>query len=181
VLIEGPADFNARLAELDLPHRLPIAIYSYLATETGHHGSWSPLAEHSPEWQALRAGHEVGAEVRFIDLPAWHKAFASLEKRYADVSDAGHEARAGAYEQALAERLSVQGRDALWDHLFENKDAGEALQEHLHACFILLFPEFVIPRDDEGCRFRLLSFAGRLAYNPPACRVADGVFQGFLS
>ena len=138
VLIEGPADFNARLAELDLPHRLPIAIYSYLATETRHHGSWSPLAEHSPEWQALRTGREVGAEVRFIDLPAWHEAFASLENRYADVSDAEHEARAGAYERALAERLSVQGRDALWDHLFENEDAGDGLQEHLHAYFTRL-------------------------------------------
>jgi hypothetical protein len=138
VLIEGPADFNARLAELDLPHRLPIAIYSYLATETGHHGSWSPLAEHSPEWQALRVGRELGAQVRFIDLPAWHEAFASLENRYADVSDAEHETRARAYEQALAERLSVQGRDALWDHLFENEDAGEDLQASLQAYFTRL-------------------------------------------
>jgi hypothetical protein len=48
VLIEGPADFNARLDELCLPHRLPIAIYSYLASESGHSGSGSPFAEHSP-------------------------------------------------------------------------------------------------------------------------------------
>ena len=38
VLIEGPADFNARLDELALPHRLPIAIYSYLSYHKGEEG-----------------------------------------------------------------------------------------------------------------------------------------------
>ncbi|SFD45690.1 DUF5682 family protein [Paracidovorax konjaci] len=120
VLIEGPADFNGRLDELYLPHRLPVAIYSYLARGDGHRGSWTPFAEHSPEWQALQAGREAGAQVRFIDLPAWHGAFAHLENRYADAADAQHQARAEAYERALAEKLAVQGRDALWDHLFED-------------------------------------------------------------
>jgi hypothetical protein len=37
-----------------------------------------------------------------------------------------HEERAEAYERALTEALSVQGRDALWDHLFEDGcDAAE--------------------------------------------------------
>src|SRR5262249_38070456 len=30
LLIEGPSDFNPRIAELELPHQLPIAIYSYV-------------------------------------------------------------------------------------------------------------------------------------------------------
>ena len=120
VLIEGPADFNERLDELALPHRLPVAIYSYLSNGESHSGSWSPLAEHSPEWQALQVGRAVGAQVRFIDLPAWHAAFSRMENRYADVADADHEARAESYEQALTEALAVQGRDALWDHLFED-------------------------------------------------------------
>ncbi|NTZ82349.1 hypothetical protein FCJ61_04775 [Burkholderia metallica] len=122
VLIEGPADFNSRLDELYRPHRLPIAIYSYLSGDARHYGSWTPFAEHSPEWQALQAGREVGATVRFIDLPAWHAAFSRLENRYADVADAEHEARADAYERALADTLAVHGRDALWDHLFEDID-----------------------------------------------------------
>ncbi|MDM0004426.1 DUF5682 family protein [Variovorax sp. J22G73] len=126
VLIEGPADFNERLDELYLPHRLPVAIYSYLSGDERHHGSWSPFAEHSPEWQALMVAREVGAAVRFIDLPAWHEAFSHMENRYADVADHAHEERAEAYERALTETLSVQGRDALWDHLFEDGcDAGE--------------------------------------------------------
>lgn len=125
VLVEGPADFNGRLDELALPHRLPVAIYSYLSHGDTHRGSWTPFAEHSPEWQALQAGRETGAQLRFIDLPAWHGAFAHLENRYADAADAEHQARAEAYEHALAEKLAVQGRDALWDHLFEDGGAAD--------------------------------------------------------
>lgn len=129
VLIEGPADFNERLDELYLPHQLPVAIYSYLSGDQTHRGSWSPFAEHSPEWQALQVAREVGATVRFIDLPAWHDAFSRMENRYADVADHEHEERAEAYERALTEKLSVQGRDALWDHLFEDGcDAAELAQ-----------------------------------------------------
>lgn len=135
VLIEGPADFNDRLDELALPHRLPVAIYSYLSNDESHHGSWSPLAEHSPEWQALQVGREVGAQVRFIDLPAWHAAFSRMENRFADVADAEHERRADAYEQALTEALSVQGRDALWDHLFEDGSEGDELAQRLATYF----------------------------------------------
>ena len=140
VLIEGPADFNARLDELALPHRLPIAIYSYLSSDDAHRGSWSPLAEHSPEWQALQVGREVGAQLRFIDLPAWHDAFSRMENRYADVADAEHEARAEAYEDALTDALSVQGRDALWDHLFEDGSEGEELAQRLATYFDHLRP-----------------------------------------
>ncbi|MDA7416248.1 DUF5682 family protein [Xenophilus arseniciresistens] len=140
VLIEGPADFNARLDELALPHRLPVAIYSYLSADETHRGSWSPLAEHSPEWQALAVGREVGAQLRFIDLPAWHEAFSHTENRYADVADAEHERRAEAYEEALTEALSVQGRDALWDHLFEDGTEGEALDQRLDTYFDHLRP-----------------------------------------
>lgn len=140
VLIEGPADFNARLDELALPHRLPIAIYSYLSSDDAHRGSWSPLAEHSPEWQALQVGREVGAQVRFIDLPAWHDAFSQMENRYADVADAEHELRAEAYQDALTDALSVQGRDALWDHLFEDGSEGDELAQRLTAYFDHLRP-----------------------------------------
>ena len=144
VLIEGPADFNDRMAELALPHRLPIAIYSYLSgkednqVETQanvHHGSWSPFAEHSPEWQALVVGHELDATVRFIDLPAWHKSFAHTLNRYADEDGELQEQKAEDYVQALAASLHVEGRDALWDQLFEDEDNLEQLAENLEAHF----------------------------------------------
>ncbi len=120
VLIEGPADFNDKLDQLYLQHQLPIAIYSHLSSSRQHHGSWSPFAEHSPEWQALVHGRRVGAEVRFIDLPAWHDAFESLENRYADAVDAEAEESLRSYDTALEDRLGVEGHDALWDHLFED-------------------------------------------------------------
>lgn len=134
VLIEGPADFNPRIDELFLGHALPLAIYSYLSGGGVQRGSWAPFAEHSPEWQALLVAREVGAQARFIDLPAWHDAFDDLPNRYADAPEAQHEARAEAYEQALADRLAIEGRDALWDHLFEQEqdDAGLAQQLQVH-------------------------------------------------
>ena len=129
VLIEGPSDFNDRIDELYAAHRLPIAIYSYLSAPDVHRGSWSPLAEPSPEWQALQAGRRVGAQVRFIDLPAWHDAFAELTNRYADDPDEDAEHRAADYTAAVARELGIESRDALWDHLFESQeDAGELAQ-----------------------------------------------------
>lgn len=135
VLIEGPADFNARLDELFLGHTLPLAIYSYLSGAGVQRGSWSPFAEHSPEWQALSVGREIGAQVRFIDLPAWHEALFDLPNRYADAPEAVHEARAEAYEQALADSLAIEGRDALWDHLFEQDEAADARARQLDTYF----------------------------------------------
>ena len=69
MLIEGPSDFNDRIDELALDHQLPIAIYSSVVPERAARGAYHPFCVHSPEWQALRAGFEIGAEVRFIDLP----------------------------------------------------------------------------------------------------------------
>ncbi|HSX60079.1 MAG TPA: DUF5682 family protein [Tahibacter sp.] len=135
VLIEGPADFNARIDELHLRHTLPLAIYSYLSGDGTHRGSWTPFAEHSPEWQALVVGRACGAQVRFIDLPAWHDAMDDLPNRYADAPDAAHEARAEAYEAALAQRLAIDGRDALWDHLFEQQTGDDALAAALQTHF----------------------------------------------
>src|SRR5579859_7031293 len=86
VLIEGPSDFTDRLPELYLPHRLPIAIYSYVRMEDGtRRGAFYPFCEHSPEWEALQAAAAVGATVRFIDLPWAALASAhAVAHRYAD-------------------------------------------------------------------------------------------------
>lgn len=35
ILIEGPSDFNSRISELTLPHKLPIAIYSFTQLPNG--------------------------------------------------------------------------------------------------------------------------------------------------
>lgn len=114
VLIEGPADMNDRLDELALGHRLPVAIFSFCAHGGATRASWSPFCDSSPEWVALEAARRVGAEARFMDLPAWHEAFHDVRNRYAD----HHGPRPGARD-ALAARLGIDDPDALWDHLFE--------------------------------------------------------------
>jgi hypothetical protein len=139
VLIEGPMDFNSRLDELFLPHQLPLAIYSYgVPQQRGQgvrRGSWSPFAEHSPEWQALQQARAIKAEIRFMDLPAWHSAFADIANRYADLADAEQQQRAEDFEQALSLELGIQGRDALWDRLFEDRCDVQELEQRLSHYF----------------------------------------------
>ncbi|MEZ4340786.1 MAG: DUF5682 family protein, partial [Sandaracinaceae bacterium] len=130
VLIEGPADMNERLDELALPHRLPIAIFSYHQSGERTYSSWSPLCDYSPEHVALMEGRAAGATVRFIDLPAWTHAFAGVANRY---SDRGR--RRLAYVATLCKRLGVDGLDALWDHLFEQPMETAALRERLETYF----------------------------------------------
>ena len=132
VLIEGPSDFNDRIEELLLDHDLPIAIYSYVRGETGegmpvHSGAYYPFCEYSPEWVAVQAGHEVGASVRFIDLP-WSRTASddTATHRYADA-----ELRRSGYVRALCDRLQVEDFDDLWDRIIESQ-LSLALSDYLH-------------------------------------------------
>jgi len=130
VLIEGPSDMNARLDELLLPHTPPVAVFTYYRSAERSHASWTPFCRHSPEWVALRAGREVGAEVRFMDLPAWSEAFAGCDNRYADRPDRWKRAL-----DALCRRLGVDDPDTLWDHLFEQPLPLDELAEALRVYF----------------------------------------------
>ncbi|MCL7428556.1 DUF5682 family protein [Streptomyces sp. YS415] len=139
VLVEGPADMNGRLDELLLEHRLPIAVFSHYRDASRVATSWAPLCDYSPEWIALREGRAAGAEVRFIDLPAWHPAFTQRAEgaanRYADA-----EARYAEATGRLCAHFSVDSVDALWDRLFEvtGPDDADALQARLDAYFDLV-------------------------------------------
>jgi hypothetical protein len=139
VLVEGPADMNGRLDELLLEHRLPVAVFSHYRDAARVATSWAPLCDYSPEWIALREGRAAGAEVRFIDLPAWHPAFTERAEgaanRYADA-----EARYAEATGRLCAHFSVDSVDALWDRLFEvtGPDGADALQARLDAYFDLV-------------------------------------------
>ncbi|HZV02431.1 MAG TPA: DUF5682 family protein [Planctomycetota bacterium] len=119
VLVEGPSDMNGRLGELALGHELPVAVFTYCTEGGKSFASWTPFCEYSPEWVALETARRVGAEARFIDLPAWHPAFSEVANRYAD-----RHARRSSRLQGLCERLGIEDTDALWDHLFEQGDDG---------------------------------------------------------
>jgi hypothetical protein len=143
VLIEGPSDFNARLDELALPHRLPIALYSYAHTPAGPAQCWYPFLEYSPEWVALRSGLDLGAAVRFIDLPHWrYRALEETRQRAGDPASRKGD-RYTKVVEALCRRFHCDGDDALWDHLFE-----AAPESELPARLDLYFAE--LRGDDPG-------------------------------
>jgi hypothetical protein len=133
VLIEGPSDFNDRIGELQSPeHVAPIAIFSYYgdAAQTRH--TFAPFADYSPEWIALQVADEIDASVRFIDLPYWHEGSRGRAAVYGDTLA---QQRQSARERALAQRLGIDGSDALWDHLFEQAMPMEALARRLDTYF----------------------------------------------
>ncbi|GAA5194482.1 DUF5682 family protein [Rugosimonospora acidiphila] len=132
VLVEGPADLNDRMDELLLGHALPVAVFTSYRDGERTHASWSPLCAYSPEWVALESGRAAGAQVRFVDLPAWHPAFARRENRYADAEERYHEATV-----RLCAAFGMDNADTLWDHLVEAAPV-EGLGERLDVYFEML-------------------------------------------
>jgi hypothetical protein len=115
VLVEGPSDFNARLDELLLPHRLPIAIYCHARAPDGtRRGAYYPFCAYSPEWLALTTARERAIPARFIDLPFHATPDDRRANRYADA-----ELRRSPYIDRLCASLGVDDFDAAWDELFE--------------------------------------------------------------
>nr|WP_269329178.1 DUF5682 family protein [Kineosporia babensis] len=144
VLIEGPADLNPRLDELLLGHELPVAVFTSYRDEERRHASWAPLCDYSPEWVALTRGRAVDAQVRFIDLPAWHPAFAGVGNRYADA-----ELRYAEVLERLCREFGVDNVDVLWDHLVEIAPADD-LAERLVTYFDLVRGETAADEGDSA-------------------------------
>ncbi len=128
ILIEGPHDFTPQMDQLALPHRLPIAIYSYIREADGAtSGAYYPFCRYSPEWQALEAARELGVPARFIDLP-WAGRLREEEEVEGEDQTinafAEPQLRRSRYIDALCEELGVDDFDALWDELFEVDPPG---------------------------------------------------------
>lgn len=143
VLVEGPDDFQPLL-----PHLLsekcvpPVAIYTHYRlggkTERSvdeRHAAYYPMAEYSPEWVALREGHAVGAELRFIDLD-----YASQQQVEATASDQPgalrieslqmeQHFRRSAYLREVAQRCGCRDHDELWDHLIEVRGSSRSPEQ----------------------------------------------------
>jgi hypothetical protein len=170
VLVEGPADMNGRFGELLLPHELPIAVFSYLREGETTRASWAPFCEHSPEWAALISASKVGAETRFIDLPAWHPAFGEVRNRFSDRAD-----RWGRVAARLCARFGVADTDALWEHLFEQPLAEADLARRLAAYFEELREAEPVPeRDAEREAFMAQCVAAACAEGKPVVVVCGG-------
>lgn len=173
VLIEGPSDFNPRLDELRLGHRLPVALYSHAGTGTQTAQCWFPFVDYSPEWVALNAAHEAGAITRFIDLPHWqYRALPDARQRIAAIEPADERPRWHRVTDALCARFGCDSDDALWDHLFESScEADDATV--LHDRLTIYFDE--LRGDDPGSaqdQAREACMAGWVAWAVRAAREA---------
>lgn len=143
VLIEGPDDFQSLL-----PHLLhakcvpPVAIYTHFRlggktarADDERHAAYYPLAEYSPEWVALREGHAVGAELRFIDLD--YASQEHVEKAAAgqpgalriESLQAEQYFRRSTYLREVARRCGCRDHDELWDHLIEVRGAERSVAQ----------------------------------------------------
>lgn len=132
VLIEGPAEFNNRLWELNLNHTLPLMIYSWAPAfpdappdspeASVRSGSYFPLSSYSPEWTAMSAAHAAGVRWQFIDLPFYALVDNQTEGELAEVADEDDESASGedtrsAAVAALKAKLQVDDLNAVTDEL----------------------------------------------------------------
>ncbi len=167
VLIEGPSDFNGRLDELLLGHQLPLAVFSF---QKGECAAWTPFCAYSPEWVALTVGRELGAEVRFMDLPAWHRSMRERTNRYADRREPG--------QDQLARELGFDDPDSLWDHLFEHP--GDDLEDRLRRYFQTIRTS-VSPEDAEREAYMAACLGwARHTYEDRVVAVCGGYHAPFL-
>ncbi len=73
VLIEGPPDAQQVVSLVQREDlKPPVALLVYVPGEP-RRAVFYPFAVFSPEWQALRYALSRSIEVRFIDLPQWHR------------------------------------------------------------------------------------------------------------
>jgi hypothetical protein len=133
VLIEGPVDFEPLIGELLAPGVVPpVAMValpdSEARTEKGRSGTtYYPICRHSPEYIAIQQATELGATIRFIDLPSRHPAMLSGGRDKQDqpllpMRETMFDR--GAYVEAMCARTGFRDGLALWDGLFEARARG---------------------------------------------------------
>lgn len=92
LLVEGPAEGEALLPLLQSPElRPPVAMLVYRQDEPSD-AAFYPLAEFSPEWQALQWASRQGVATRFIDLPQTHAMALAMQRREQIAQARGQEA-----------------------------------------------------------------------------------------
>ena len=128
VLIEGPVDFEPLIGELLAPGVVPpVAMValpdSEARAEKGRAGTtYYPICRHSPEYIAIQQANELGASVRFIDLPSRHPSMLSGSRDRQDepllpMRETMFDR--GSYVEAMCARAGFRDGLALWDGLFE--------------------------------------------------------------
>jgi len=150
LLVEGPPEGEAVLPfMLDEGFKPPVALLVHCPDDV-EKAAFYPLAEFSPEWQALRFGLSLGIPTRLIDLPCAHsfalkQAAASPE---AESAPADEEPPAEQTEPRL-DPLDWLGRaagfadgEAWWNRLVEERGDGAGLFEAIAEAMTALRAEF---------------------------------------
>jgi len=118
VLVEGPSDLGDVLESITHPDtHPPIAILAY-TRDTPVRSILYPLAEYSPEYQAILWARENGAACRFMDLPAG--VFLAM----GETSREGEEG----FDPygALDRQAGEDGHDTFWERVLEHTAAPDA-------------------------------------------------------
>jgi hypothetical protein len=155
ILVEGPPEGDELLrwsAHSEL--KPPIAILAYRPDEPNR-AVFYPIAEFSPEWQAIHFGAQHNVPVRFMDLPLIHK-FAleqKEEKKEDNISNYTCSNNAGVTSEVyrdplryLAEAAGYEDGERWWESMFEHRINHEGVFDAVHEAMHTLRTE--IPEKD---------------------------------
>ncbi len=195
ILIEGPRDATPLVPLLAHEEtRMPVAIYAtYVCRQVeglpARHAAYYPLCEFSPELVAIRAGLEIGARIRFIDLTFPEKVEAHvldrgegmpLLRRWQSMLDEGWFSHSRLLRAACV-RTGSRDPDDLWDHLYEvdydRRDPAEFIHSVLVYC--ALARRDYTPEDlaADGCLAREQAMAAAVAEESGRILVVTGGFH----
>lgn len=195
VLIEGPRDATPLIPLLVHPAtRMPVAIYTTYVRRPAEglpdrHAAYYPLCDFSPELAAIRAGLDIGATVRFIDLTFSEMVEAQVEGQTVK----GPEPRGTrslqeeawlAHSRLLREACAQTGTrdpDDLWDHLYETDfrhlPTGQFMENVLAYCALARGDQAEAALSAEGCLAREQAMAAAVAESAGTTLVVTGGFH----
>lgn len=125
VLIEGPSDATPLIDKILHPGvQLPVSLLAY--TKNSERTLAYPLAEYSPEYQAMKWAKDNNRPVRFIDLPA--ETFLALDESKYTASSSRPVQRVDIYHE-LADRAGESSYDSYWERNFEHLQCATSFLE----------------------------------------------------
>jgi hypothetical protein len=195
VLIEGPRDATPLLPLLAHEEtRMPVAFYATYVRKRAdglpdRHAAYYPICEFSPELVAIRAGLEVGAAVRFIDLtfpekveahPFDREEGAALSNRPQSMQDEAWFSHSRLLRAACV-RTGSRDPDDLWDHLYEvnyrSLDTAEFIRGVLAYCMLARRDSSEEALAADGCLAREQAMAAQIAEEKGRAVVVTGGFH----
>lgn len=128
VLVEGPPEADEVLSWAADPQMQPPVAMLVHAVDDAALSVFYPLAEFSPEWQAIRYALQRKLPVRFMDLPQAHSLVLRKEHEAAEPEPSEDEPVAERDPLGwLAEAAGYGDGESWWNHMVEERGDGEDL------------------------------------------------------